>query len=466
VQLQLASTSHYVNLLDLDWSLPLSHWNDPRLVRMARGPSRHLVRFVEMDGRVYALKEIDDELARREYRILREMAEAGLPVVEPVGTVVERTTNAGDPLPGVLITRYLDFALPYSYLLAREGSTDRQHRLLDAAAILLVQLHLDGFYWGDCSLANILFRRDAGGLSAYLVDSETAERHPKLSTRQREADLGIAVDNFIGGMEDLIAAGRVGAFTDSVAFAERLDRRYHVLWTELTTEEEFDSDEAWRLEERVRRLNDMGFDADEMSVVAVAGGERIRIRPTVVEEGHHHRKLLRLTGIDVQENQARRLLNDMASYRTAMEKREKRPVPEAVAAYHWLTDRFEPFISSIPPEYATRLEPAEAFHQYLDHRWYLSEEAGHDVPDSEAMHSYVENVLAAKPDERLVLPDLTGELDILNLDEADEVGNLAYSEEEPDVLRSSRQLRSSRGPAPGPSKPWGALRSSRRSSDS
>ncbi len=440
MQLQLSSSGSYVNLLDLDWQVPLGRWNDPRLVRMARGPSRHLVRFVELGGRVYAIKEIDDELARREYRMLRAMAAAEVPVVEPVGTVTERTDGGGDALTGILVTRYLDFALPYSYLLAREGSIERQHRLLDAAAVLLVQLHLDGFIWGDCSLANILFRRDAGGLSAYLVDSETAERHPKLSDRQRESDLGIAVDNFVGGMEDLIAAGRVGEFTDSVAFAERLDRVYRLLWEELTTEEEFATDEPWHLDERVRRLNELGFDAEEMAVVPVAGGERIRIRPTVVEEGHHHRKLLRLTGIDVQENQARRLLNDMASHRAGMERKRKRSVPEGVAAYHWLTDRFEPFITAIPPALAARLEPAEAFHQFLEHQWFISEEAGHRVPDDDALRSYLDNVLAVMPEERLVLPDQTGELDILSLQETDDPGDAAYSDE----------IGPSRPPDPGP----------------
>jgi hypothetical protein len=454
VQLQLSSTGSYVKLLDLDWGLPLGRWNDPRLVRMARGPSRHLVRFVELEGRVYALKEIDDDLARREYTMLRDMVAAELPVVEPVGTVTGRVDADDEPMAGILVTRYLDFALPYSYLLAREGSVDRQHRLLDAAAVLLVQLHLDGFVWGDCSLANILFRRDAGGLSAYLVDSETAERHPKLSDRQRESDLGIAVDNFVGGMEDLIAAGRVGDFTDSVAFADRLDRRYHVLWSELTTEEEIDSGEPWRLEERIRRLNEMGFDANEMALVPVAGGDRIRIRPTVVEEGHHHRKLLRMTGIDVQENQARRLLNDMASYRATLELDEKRAVPEAVAAYHWLTDRFEPFISAIPPHLSARLEPAEAFHQYLEHRWFLSEQAGQRVAEDVAMRSFVDDVLAAKPEERLVRPDLTGELDILALEEIDDPSDPAYSDE----LRGSRR--------PGPSRPWGSMRRTRLSADS
>lgn len=46
----------------------------------------------------------------------------------------------------------------------------RDH-LLDAISGLLVQLHLAGTFWGDCSLSNTLFRRDAGALQAYLVDA-------------------------------------------------------------------------------------------------------------------------------------------------------------------------------------------------------------------------------------------------------------------------------------------------------
>ena len=85
--LQLRPGGQSADLLDFEWSKPLARWNDPRLVRMARGASRHIVRFVETGGRVYALKEIGDRVAHREYSMLREMLAAELPVVEPVGTV-------------------------------------------------------------------------------------------------------------------------------------------------------------------------------------------------------------------------------------------------------------------------------------------------------------------------------------------------------------------------------------------
>ncbi len=422
MQVQIASAGPYAALMALDWDRPLAQWDDRRLVRMARGPSTHLVRFVELAGRVFALKELPDHLARREYLVLRGMAEAGLPVVEAVATVTGRQAAGGRPLPGVFVTRYLDFALPYTYLLARENSAEHQRRLIDAAAVLLVELHLEGFFWGDCSLANTLFRRDAGSLAAYLVDSETAEHHPTLSDRQRETDLEIAVVNVAGGVADLQAAGRVPKSTDPYDFGMRVDNRYRVLWAELTKEEEFGADQVWQLEERVARLNRLGFDVSELSVRSGAGGSRIRIRPSVVEEGHHARRLQRLTGMAVQENQARRLLNDLESYRAALERQEGRPLGEAVAAHRWLTEKFEPFVSAIPAEMAARLEPAEAYHQYLDHRWFLSEAARRRVPDEVARPSFFAEVLGRRPEERVVLPDITGEMEVSALQDADEPG--------------------------------------------
>lgn len=407
MRIQVIGHGAEAEVLDLPWPTPLPRWSDPRLVRMARGPSRHIVRFVEMSGRVYAVKETTDDLAEREYRLLRDMTEAGLPVVAPVASVTGRADPRGGPLPGAVVTRYLDFSLPYSYLLAHQGSLESQHQLVDAAAVLLVQIHLEGFWWGDCSLANMLFRRDAGSLAAYLVDAETVEHHDRLGDHLREADVELAVENLALGAADLVAAGRAHARTDALGFATQLDARYRELWSELTVEEEIPTAERWRLGERVRRLNRLGFDANEISIRSGVGRDRTRIRPSIVEEGHHARRLSRLTGIDVQENQARRLLNDLESFRATIHPHGGRRPSEGEAAYRWMTEVFEPFVASIPSDLADRLEPAEAYHQYLEHRWFLSETHGRAVPDDEALSSFVEEVLRRRPEERLVLPDQT-----------------------------------------------------------
>ena len=81
-----------------------------------------------------------------------------------------------------------------------------------ALVVLLVRLHLAGFFWGDCSLSNALFRRDAGALQAYVIDVETSERYPTLSEGQRQMDLDIAVGPDGGGV--LSVGGSVEASGD------------------------------------------------------------------------------------------------------------------------------------------------------------------------------------------------------------------------------------------------------------
>jgi hypothetical protein len=370
---------------------------------MAHGQSRHVVRFVAYDDRVYALKETTEVLARREFRLLRDLAREGLPVVEATGVVTDR--DGGDePLGGVLITRFLDYALPYTYLIGAQEGTGLRGRLLDAGAVLLVRLHIEGVFWGDVSLGNVLFRRDAGALMAYLVDAETAELHPApLADGLRHHDLDLGMENIVGGLLDLQAADRIDPDLDAVALAESLRARYGSLWDELTGVDLVGADERHQVEARIRRLNDLGFDVEEL--VVEAGGGQLRIRPAVVEEGHHARELRRRTGLEVQENQARRLLADIAAYRAWLERTSGAPVPEAVAAARWMAEIYEPVVLGVPPELRSRREPAEVFHEFLEHRWLLSEAEGREVQNPEALASYLAGVLPGRPDERTLLAD-------------------------------------------------------------
>jgi hypothetical protein len=291
--------------------------------------------------------------------------------------------------------------LPYRSLFSGPGVPDLRNSLLDALAELLVRIHLAGFFWGDCSLSNTLFRRDAGTLSAYLVDAETGELHPQLSDGQRAHDLQVAEENVAGELLDLEAA-EVGlpSGLDPIETAAEVSRRYEALWSELTREEVFGPGETYRIDERLRRLNELGFDVEEVKLVGEAGGRSLRLNPQVVEPGHHRRRLHTLTGLDVQENQARRLLNDLATYRATD---GRTLAPESVVAYRWLTEVFEPSIAYVPVELRGKREAAELFHEILEHRWFLSEAAQRDVGVQAAAESYVEDVLRHRPDEKAML---------------------------------------------------------------
>jgi DNA-binding transcriptional MerR regulator len=451
--LEVLSRSGHPDFLDLPWNESLRYWSGGRLVDIARGVSRHVVRFVDYDGVVYAIKETTPDNAQSEYDLLRQLADRGLPVVEAVGVVRNRAVSVGvggsHDAPGLgyddhesadvrgigepvfdldrgaaaaLVTRHLSFSLPYRYLFLGRGITDLKNRLLDALAVLLVRLHLEGFFWGDCSLSNTLFRHDAGALTAYLVDAETGTlRSARMSDGQRDHDLSIAADNVGGELLDLEAAGSVDESFDPAEVGHEIRARYERLWAELTREDVIEIGNRHQLASRIRRLNQLGFDVAEVRTSTSEDGQHLRVVPRVVEAGHHRKRLQQLTGLDVDENQARRLINDLEEHRTDIAHQQHRNVPDALAAYDWLTNVYEPTIGAIPEELRSRMADAEAFHQILEHRWYLSEAAGHDVGMDAAVTRYIEDILPHAPEEEAILPgDLPDPLGHDTIDDVDD----------------------------------------------
>ncbi|WP_139977560.1 DUF4032 domain-containing protein [Nocardioides litoris] len=399
-------------LLTLPWAQPLEEWTE-HVIPLPRGLSRHVVRIVRLRDRVYAVKETVEEIAFREYRLLRDLQRLGLPAVVPQGVVTGRTDRSGQPLPSTLLTEHLQFSLPYRSLFAHGMSAENLPSLVDAIVVLLVRLHLAGFFWGDVSLSNVLFRRNAGGFAAYLVDAETGELRPELSEGMRRHDVTIATENVFAELLDLQASESLDHQVAAHEIVELLEERYEALWGELTGVEEFDADEIWRIEQRIERLNDLGFDVEELEIVTDIDGDTVHIQPKVVELGHHCRELQALTGLNVEDGQARRLLNDLASFTAHHDLgREDR----TLVAHRWLTEIYEPITAMVPPEARGKLEAAEMFHEVLVHRWYLSERAGHEVPIHDAARDYVDTQLPRKPEESAVVTALDDDLADADLD--------------------------------------------------
>jgi hypothetical protein len=398
-------------LLTLPWAEALEDWQDERLVEIRqRGLSRHVVRFVTDDGELFALKSISESLARREYRLLRWLDDLGIPAVKVVGVVVDR----GRDTDAILVTRFLEYSSTYRALFSsRRGGLPTQ-RLLDALVELLVRLHLAGFFWGDCSLSNALFRADAGTFQAYLVDAETSEQHDTLTAGQRSFDVDIAAERVCGELLDLQAGDLLPDDVDPIEVSEDLVRRYCALWGELNSEELIrPEDQRHRIGKRLRRLNDLGFDADEVELVSGEDGVRLRVRTKVAEPGQASRKLFRLTGIGAEEHQAQRLLNDIASFRAYKEQKSGHPVSETVAAHRWLEEIYDPVVAAIPARLRGRLAPPEIFHEILEHRWYMSEEAGRDVGTTAAARSYFDTVLPGVPKPISTAADTTGSIPVI-----------------------------------------------------
>ena len=231
-----------------------------------------------------------ERLARREYRLLRALAESGVPAVEVVGVAVDLGPDAD----AVLVTKFLTYATTYRAVFSSpRGAGPPADKLLDALVELLVRLHLSGFFWGDCSLSNTLFRYDAGALKAYFLDAETSEQHAELSDGLRRYDVELAVERIFGELLDLQAGDLLPADLDPLEVAEGLSSRYERLWHELTREEVMPRNEQrFRIEERLRRLNELGFAAEEVELISTPDGSRLRVHTRVAEAGDHQPQAL------------------------------------------------------------------------------------------------------------------------------------------------------------------------------
>lgn len=411
-KLSVVSPTYAPTLLKMPWSTPLEEWSTDLLAALPRGISRHTVRLVEADGLVFAVKEIGERVAYHEYRNLRRLQELGVPCVVPVAVITHRRDEDGEELTPCLVTEHLRFSLPYRDVFSRDPAADVVSKLVRALAVLLVRLHLLGFYWGDVSLSNTLFRRDADQFSAYLVDAETGEFHEPLSSGRRLYDVDVARVNIIGELMDLQAAGAIDEDADVIALGNAIEAVYLELWDLVTGELVVEGDAFDAVAKRVEAINALGFDVGEMEIENEGNRYRIIIEPAVFSTGFYQKKLLQLTGLHVQDGQAQRLLGEMEVYRAV---RYGGKLPLEAVAHRWMVREYEPVVALIPEQLREKLEPAQIFHEILDHRWFLSQNEHRFVPLMEAAASYFQRVLPGHRDEAMVYrlppmppPDQTG----------------------------------------------------------
>jgi tRNA A-37 threonylcarbamoyl transferase component Bud32 len=374
-------------LLDLPWELSLAEWPASLQFRaLPVGPSRHLVRFLVVDGDLVALKEEPDEVAEREYAVLNHLERAGLPAVTPIGVA-----RRPEQRTAILVTEYLKSSLQFRRLLSRFplGPGAYRDRLLDAMAWLLVDLHRGGVFWGDCSLANTLFRRDGDRIQAYLVDAETSEFHAALSDGQRAYDLEILVENVGYGLADVaMLQGRPEDLDGAIDAAENVRERYAAIWRELHDEPKLPAGDRHAIRSRLRRLNELGFAVDEIEIVPASSGSEVRMKVTTSNREFHAHELERLAGIRALEGQARLLLNDMREHVAWLRIHTGRPITEEEGAAIWRRDVLEPTLRRLAPVIGPR-DPIQAYCDVLEHKWLLSERTKRDVGLEAAIGAYL-----------------------------------------------------------------------------
>ena len=385
----------YPDFADLPWELKPDEWtkDELRLEEVQHGISRHPVVFVNFDGSLYVIKELPERIAQKEYDLLSQMQEHSLPCVKPIGyaTVMRKTGPSS-----VLFTRYLEASMPYRYLFISNAVDRLQTHLLDAISGLLVQLHSNGFYWGDCSLSNILFRRDAGALQAYLVDAETVEFHlPRLSPMLRYHDLEIMQENIHGELTELQTDEHLSLSYPIQETGAYIQQRYRRLWEEITREDIFTQNELYRVQERIRALNLLGFSVKDIELKNEDHGNILKLRIFVSDRNFHRNQLLEFTGLYAEDRQAQQIINEINELKANFSQAGNPNISLQAVASHWFEHVYQPVLeqlrpiinSSVHPKF--NADPIELYCQILEHKWYLSERARHDVGHQAAVEDFI-----------------------------------------------------------------------------
>ena len=376
------------DFLDLQWELAVDEWTSHRLVTMPTGVHRHPVVFTAYDEGIYAIKEMSVRLATNEYRVLRRLTEFTQRAAEPVGRAERDWLDPHDEGAGVVITRYVEHSFPYRRLVSGAGFGVRRTQMLDALAGLLVELHMAGCYWGDCSLSNVLYRFDAGQIEAIMIDAETSEIHPELSDGQRREDIEIMMENVAGEMADIAAETEEDLEAADIALGADIARRYDALWDELNEELVITRDDNYRIRQRIARINELGFAVDDIEITPADGGNKVRMMTHVAGRTYNSDHLRERTGIDASENQAELILGDLNYF--LAKHGDVTATRKSVGTYKWLSSQFEPMIARIGDEWFGE-DTVQGYCDYLNFRMAMATERQADVDSFEAFEAWVES---------------------------------------------------------------------------
>lgn len=372
------------SFLDLPWEVSIAEWQGAPLVEMPTGIHRHPVVFVSYPEGVYAIKELPVRHAKQEYDALYRLEERSARSARAIGLVERRWLDDQAEASAAVITRYVNHAFPYRELVDGLGFGRRRGQVRDALSVLLVELHLAGCFWGDCSLSNALYRYDAGAIEAVMIDGETSSLYESLSDGQRAHELEIMIENLAGDMSDLSASYGSDLDEADLTFGEDVAERYEGLWAELSRDLVIGSGESYRIRERIVRLNELGFSVDDVDLEPTEGGDLVTMKAKVGGRVFHSQRLRELTGIDASENQARRILSDI-NYHLGRDG-EKSSTLKSVRVMKWRLGVFEPMMAQISDVFGG--DPIQGFCDFLNFRIELAQARGGDVPNQEALAAW------------------------------------------------------------------------------
>jgi hypothetical protein len=400
-------TADRQRLEDLPWQHRLEDWatQGVQLLIIRRGESRHPVVFVESGGVRYAIKETTPHMAEREVHNLREIERRGIPTLQAIGSVVV----PAPPIPleapqfggmtqyisgdrGYTITRLAPRVIPHVLLYRIPFAKRTKQRLLSAIALLMVELHEHGVYWGDPSLANVLIRIDGRRILAIMADAETAELFPgAVSEGLREQDILSFGESLSWQAEDLRIARNLPEDAQLLGEADFRYFQRHYRWlrhehTQVTAAPNFTT--LYQMERFLQSINRAGY-----SLIGTTG--HMLQHFTSVLPGWHVQRIYELLHIKVPRVYARRFYNMILGHQALMSKKAGRDIPLEEAAHDWYTNYHLPAILLLRQRLTNEQDPLQAYFGVMAHKWKLSEKAGYEVPLEEALLDW--SMLHAQP---------------------------------------------------------------------
>lgn len=375
------------DFLDLPWDIPVSEWETNRLVDMPTGVHRHPVVFVAYQEGVYAIKEMPRRLALNEHRVLMALEERTTRSARTAGLVERTWLDPHEEGAGAVITRYVEHSFPFRRLVSGSGFGERRNQMLDAIAGLLVELHMAGCYWGDCSLSNLLYRFDAEGIEAVMIDGETSEIHETLSQGQRDQDLDIMTENLAGEMSDIAAMSGAEITSADLSLGDDIAKKYASLWAELNDVPVIGRNEAYKIRERISRIHELGFSVQDIDIEPTESGDVVTIGVRVGGRTYNSDRLREVAGVEASEKQALVILGDLEYFLAKMGARSD--TRKSVGTFLWLTESFEPIIARIGEVWHGE-DAVQGYCDFLNHRMALATARAADVPNEEAFDSWVE----------------------------------------------------------------------------
>jgi hypothetical protein len=382
------------------WHLPLDEWPGQGVTTLfvRRGESRHPVIFVESEEVRYAIKETTPFMARREIQNLREIEFRGLPALSPVGVVsvsapperVESGEVGGLPQyvsgdRGYTVTRLAARVMPHSLLFRLPFNRRTKRHLLGAIAVLMVELHEHGIYWGDPSLANILIRIDGKRIMAIMADAETAEIFAgAISKGLREQDLDLFHESLIWQAEDLRQAR---GLAEDVELLDEADYRYFLRrYRWLIRQHAHIAPHSTtptlpQISRTLAALNRLGFSLLD------AGSNAFETVISVLP-GWYVQRIKELLGIKIPLHYARRFYNMILGHQAIMIEQLGRDVTIEEAARDWYERYHLPTILLLRQILTSKQDPLEAYFAIMRYKWRMSKLAGYEIPLDEAMMSW------------------------------------------------------------------------------